>query len=207
MDYTFYDPDLFKHTKGSAYSHVPCFDNELEFHAWLHKVFEFHGWTTLSEQSPHGSDFKADMIVEDPETKNWVGLELKFCDTKNAIHSPAAALGQIVGKYSNKKYCFGEQIDLWCYVPYVARKLSKGSVDISWVRELFCYYGIGILNLSRDFIILDFALSKKDKKKMVGSWPRSLRTKESDAERRDRYPTDWEKIRDDSLHKIKRIKP
>jgi len=206
MDYTHYDPDLFKHTKGSAYPRVPDFENELEFHAWLHKVFELHGWTTLSEQSPHGSDYKADMIVEDPDSKNWIGLELKHYRTKRGLKPVAEGLGQIVKKYSGKKYCFGERVDLWCFVPYVEKALRSKHPNLQTVREFFCYFGIGFLDLSKQRIILDFAFSHRDKKKMVGSWPVCLNSKESDAELRNDYPTDWEKITDDTLYKMQRIK-
>jgi len=206
MDYTDYDPEIFKHTKGSAYSRVPFFENELEFHAWLHKVFEFHGWTTLSEQSPHYSNFKADMIVEDPDSKNWVGLELKHYNSPRSWKKVAEALGQIVSKYSGKKYCFGERVDLWCFVPYVKKSMRAKQPNMQTVREFFCYFGIGFLDLSKQGIILDFAFSQRDKKKMVGPWPVSLNSKESDAEHRHDYPTDWEKITEDTLHKMQRIK-
>jgi len=207
MDYTFYDPDLFKDTKGSAYSRVPLLDNELEFHAWLHKVFEFHGWTTLSEQSPHYSNFKADMIVEDPDSKNWVGLELKHYNSPRGLKKVAEALSQIVSKYSGKKYCFGERVDLWCFVPYVKKSMRAKQPNMQTVREFFCYFGIGFLDLSGRHIVLDFAYSQRDKKKMVGSWPNSLNSKkESDADHRDDFPTDWNKMTEDTLFKMQRIK-
>jgi hypothetical protein len=62
------------------------------------------------------------------------------------------------------------------------------------------------LDLSKQRIILDFAFSHREKKKMAGSWPISLDSKESDAEHLDDYPTDWEKITEDTLHKMQRIK-
>jgi len=207
MQYDDYDPDINCGENGSVYKYVPYFDNEPEFHAWLVKFFESKGWSALSEQSPHYSDYRADIIVQDPISTNWVGLEIKHFNSKRCGSKHSRALEQITQQYGGRNYWFGEKIDAWCYVPYVSNlrgKIDRG--DMHLLREMFCYFGIGFLNLNRRSAVLNFAASDKSKKVFVGYWPLAKKKQGYQESQSDEYPTDWELILEKSRDKQSRLK-
>jgi len=191
--------------KESAYSYVPNFENEAAFHEWLMDFFESKGWNAMSEVTPHYSDYRADMLVQDPDSGIWIGLELKVFNTTRGGREPAKALRQISQQYAGKNY-FGERVDNWCFVPYVRQNFGSGRVDITTYRELFCYFGIGVLDLAKPYAWFDFAFGDTSQKIAIGCWPADEDVAVSTPDPRDDYSPDWEKIIENSRHKQRRLK-
>jgi len=147
--------------------------SENQFQKELEQYFENHGWIALREVSPHSSNNRADLIVQHDDF-GWFGIETKFFDNDGGA-KVADAHHQIITKYRGKKYV-GNRIDLWCVAPY----FSGYDTDDEWVsnraqwrrrftREFFCKHGVGILDISRRPLIMDFAYSMACKKVPVDS--------------------------------------
>lgn len=146
---------------------VPYLESEDEVQAWLKSEFEEAGWTAIREVSPAFSDYRADLIVQHQDY-GWIGIEVKHCSTSdNSGGVLAEGFRQITQQYRGRTY-INEQIDLWAIAPYFYSKHQDREHDYGapekFVREFFCYFGIGYINFSRSQLMIDFAYSNRDTK-------------------------------------------
>ena len=151
-------------------------NNEDELQEWLESTFEEAGWNAIREVSPHGSDYRADLIVES-EKYGWFGIETKFIGDSQGPAEMAKAHHQIVEKYRGKKY-IGNKIDLWAVCPYIQyanidkeeqeEPAGGGSFDyermkrrqVLGTRPFFTQTGIGWVGLDHYSLEIEFVQSR-----------------------------------------------
>ena len=137
-------------------------NSENELQRKLEQHFENHGWVAIREVSPHGSNVKADLIVEH-DSYGWFGIETKYF-SRDGGAKLADAHHQIVSKYRGRRY-IGNRINLWAICPFFTgydsdewhRQRAEWRSD--FVREFFCRHGVGYVNPSRSPLLIDFAYS------------------------------------------------
>ncbi|WP_458211021.1 hypothetical protein [Haladaptatus sp. NG-SE-30] len=146
-------------------------DSEEELQEWLKEFFESRGWTAIREVTPHGSNYKADLIVEH-EAFGWVGIETKYFRNDGGGKA-AKAHHQITRRYRGEKY-IGKKIDLWAVCPYFwginsqDPEYQQDRIRSVFMREFFGHHGIGYINLNRPTLLIDYAYSDSKQKIPVG---------------------------------------
>lgn len=142
-------------------------NNEHELQAWLEEQFEQAGWDAIREVNPDRSSYSVDLLLIHPEYGR-VGVETKYVRPGDGGRIFAEATQQIIGQYWNKKY-FGEEVTLWAIAPYFDQAHPRDEMDEyiqghvtgrrKFIREYFCRLGIGFINLSGSYTVIDFAYS------------------------------------------------
>lgn len=132
-------------------SGIPEFDDEQAFQDYLEERFEASGYTAIQEVSPHGSRYRADMLLMH-DRYGRIGLELKYLTGGT---DAATAHKQIVDQYAGRKY-LGERVEKWAFAPYMP-KLREEQLDgeshgyqsgkLEVLEHFFQRYGIGLLNV------------------------------------------------------------
>ena len=141
--------------------------NEDELQQYLEERFESAGWDAIREVKPDRSDYRVDLLLLHPEYGR-IGVETKYIRPGDGGRVFAEACQQIVGQYWHQKY-LGEKVTLWAVAPYFEVGHRPDELD-EWasghtmgrqqfVREFFCRLGIGFINLSGFYAIIDFAYS------------------------------------------------
>lgn len=140
---------------------VPDFSCEDEMQEWLENEFESAGWTAIREVKPHHSRCRADLIAQHDEY-GWIGVECKYMSSPRNGRKVGEAIDQIVNKYRGRKYV-GNRIDLWAFCPYYYKDDARKQPQQT-IRELLCYFGIGVIELDKSGLIINFDHSDRDKK-------------------------------------------
>ena len=148
----------------NLYHTLPDFPNEDALQTWLEDYFESHGWTAIREVSPHNSNHRADLLVHHDDY-DWIGIECKHMKSPRAGRKVAEAMDQIISKYRGRKY-IGNRVDLWAFCPYFYKDNADRQPQQT-IREMLCYYGIGVLFTDRADLRIDFAYSDRDTKIQV----------------------------------------
>jgi len=136
------------------------FDDEKELRDWLAKQFKKYGWRAWTEKRPHGTDYRADIIVYHHEY-GYIGIECKHMNTLSAGSYIGKALEQVLFQYRGKSYDMTNgSLDLWAVCPYAKYDRSH-TADRQTVREMLCHFGIGIIWPCEDpeRMMVDFAYS------------------------------------------------
>lgn len=148
--------------------HLGVVRSEEELQEGLKGLLDSSGWNAQRELSPDGSEYRADLLAEHPDY-GVVGIETKFF--KNSGGAKAAdAHHQIVSKYRGKKYG-GQEVNLWVICPYFVGKnggsfgrRNQQRTREKVIQEMLCRHGIGYLNLAKNNLLFDFAMSDRAKK-------------------------------------------
>lgn len=146
--------------------HTPEFENEDHLQRWLETQFESAGWKAIREVKPHFSNYRADLIVHHDDW-GWIGIECKYMSSTRNGRNAAKALEQIVSQYRGRSY-IGNKIFLWVFCPYFHKEDPNASFQT--LRELFCYFGIGVINLYRSNLKMNFSHSNRDAKILIKSF-------------------------------------
>jgi hypothetical protein len=131
---------------------LPYFDSEQEFQDYLEVKFEAEGFDVIQEVSPHGSRYRADLLLLHDEY-GPIGMELKRLTGGT---DAGKAHQQIVRQYSGRKY-IGRKVKKWVFAPYMPKlqydldtegrtdKFQRGKLEV--LEHFFQAYGIGVLNV------------------------------------------------------------
>ncbi len=142
-------------------------EDEDQLQQFLAERINQAGWDAIREVSPDRSDYSVDLLLLHPEYGR-IGVETKYIRPGDGGRVFAKACQQIVGQYWNQKY-LGEKVTLWAIAPYFEVSHQSNELDQftrghvngrqKFVREFFCRLGIGFINLSGSYVIVDFAYS------------------------------------------------
>jgi hypothetical protein len=139
-------------------------ESEDELQEWLEGAFEDAGWTAIREVSPHGSNLRADLLVQHEEF-GWFGVETKFIGKSQGPINLAKAHHQIVQQYRGRRY-LGNKIDLWAVCPYIrcahttsdehTRFEERKWSQVNNLQPFFQHSGIGWINLDHYALSMRF---------------------------------------------------
>jgi len=149
--------------------YTPEFNSEDEVQSWLKSVFESHGWDAIREVSPHHSDRRADLLVQNSEF-GWVGIEVKHLRSTDQGGKIGKAIQQILNRYQGRKF-IGESVDVWCLAPYYqAQNIGHRSHEHT-IRSVVNSFGVGYLNLGHNRLMMEFDYNTGDRKIFIGHLP------------------------------------
>lgn len=156
----------------SAYGREPLkIESEDELQEWLSEGLESNEWDVIREVSPDRSEYRVDLLCIHSEYGR-IGIETKYVRAGEGGKKIARAHEQITQQYWNKKY-WNDKILLWALCPFFERahlddpdryNRTKSSERSQFTREFFCHYGIGYLNPSQSYNLIDFGYSVAERK-------------------------------------------
>lgn len=129
-------------------------DDEESVETALTHIFEFHGWD-VERQVTLGTH-RADMIVGHSEY-GTIGIELKYVTTGIGA-TMATAHHQIARRYRGQPYN-GTPVDLWAFCPYMSEEAALTSGQMDRFRSFFQQSGIGIIDLGKLVLRIEFGQS------------------------------------------------
>lgn len=148
---------------------VASIDNEDELQEWVSEGLETNGWDVIREVSPDRSDYRVDLLCIHPQFGR-IGVETKYVGTGEGGKKISRAHEQITQQYWNKKY-WNDKILLWAICPYFERAYCEGDYNRTataerneFTREFFCHYGIGYLQPTHTYNVIDFGYSVAERK-------------------------------------------
>ena len=154
----------------------PEFDDEGGLQAYLAEQFEQRGWGVKREVRPDNSQYRVDLLLSHP-VFGRVGIETKFMRQGDGGGIVAEAHEQITQQYWDEEYG-GEKVLLWALCPYSARQRSRdgfgesrAGVKKGFIREFFCHYGIGFLDLWTPASLITYNYSDTEMK--IPAFPNS----------------------------------